>query len=338
MSRYACIRATEPTGKAPSTETEIRAPRAEARPPTREADPPLHAVRDAITLVDPDGSLMAAAIRATYDQLYDGQHTGRWDVRQLCKTEKTHMGTLVEINLQRFLGFADGDVLDYNVVGHEVDCKFSQALYGWSIPIEMYDPEPRIALLTWASDYKALWLAGLLRTEDSCLRTSRNRDGKRVVNDDGADRILWLRRRGDLPENILLRLPQAERDAINAPASGQRRVNELFARVQGRLIDRATILRVAQQDDPLKRVRDARAHLRSSGVVIFGHYQPHPGMAERLGLPAPHVGQFVSARLSQRLPGDDGPGIELGGTTWRLASGGDPVVDAPRLPSQNRES
>ncbi|WP_418396390.1 NaeI family type II restriction endonuclease, partial [Yersinia enterocolitica] len=53
---------------------------------------------------------MAKVFRATFDQLYDGQHTGRYSVEQLFKTEKTHFGTLIEINLQREFGLADGDV------------------------------------------------------------------------------------------------------------------------------------------------------------------------------------------------------------------------------------
>ena len=319
-----------------STEAQIREPRT-VRAPTADEDPALYAVRAAIGLTD-HGALMAAAIRATYDQLYDGQRTGRWDVRQLCKTEKTYMGTLVEINLQRFLEFGNGDVLDYNIAGHEVDCKFSQALYGWSIPIEMYEPTPQIAPLVWASDYKAVWLAGLLRTEDRFLRSGRNRDGKRTINDDGADRILWLHDRGDLPENILLRLPPEVRRAIIASPSGQHRVNELLARVQNRLIDRETILRVGQQDDPLKRVRDARHDLHASGIVVFGHYRPHPDLAEQLGLPRPRLGQFVSARVTDWVDGDSEPFVDLGGTRWRLARADDPTVVAPRLPPQSGQS
>ena len=47
---------------------------------------------------DPRGERTAAVFRATYDQLYDGQHTGRFRWSQLYKTEKTHFGTLLEIN------------------------------------------------------------------------------------------------------------------------------------------------------------------------------------------------------------------------------------------------
>jgi hypothetical protein len=53
------------------------------------------------------------AIREAFDQVYDGQHTGRWDYTQLMKTEKTHIGTLVEMWLQREFAFDDGEELDY---------------------------------------------------------------------------------------------------------------------------------------------------------------------------------------------------------------------------------
>ena len=45
----------------------------------------------------------------------------RWD--QLYKTEKTHFGTLVEINLQREFGFADGVAMDFAIQG--VDAPFA---------------------------------------------------------------------------------------------------------------------------------------------------------------------------------------------------------------------
>ncbi len=38
-----------------------------------------------------------------------------WD--QLFKTEKTHCGTLVEINLHREFKFQDGTKLDYQIAG-----------------------------------------------------------------------------------------------------------------------------------------------------------------------------------------------------------------------------
>jgi len=70
-------------------------------PPARGEDPELERVAAVILAKDPHGELLGSVLRETYDQLYDGQRTGRWNPDQLRKTEKTHMGTLVEINVHR---------------------------------------------------------------------------------------------------------------------------------------------------------------------------------------------------------------------------------------------
>ena len=66
-----------------------------------ELDSAREEVVEAFRTADPDGTRAAAVFPATYDQLYDGQHTGRFRWDQLFKTEKTHFGTLLEINLRR---------------------------------------------------------------------------------------------------------------------------------------------------------------------------------------------------------------------------------------------
>ncbi|GAA3947567.1 NaeI family type II restriction endonuclease [Actinoplanes auranticolor] len=310
--------------------------RTDARPPTRDEDPPLWAVRNAIKAMDPDGVRTGYAIREALDQIYDGQRTGRWDYTQLLKTEKTHVGTLVEIWLQREFGFADGDDLDYMIAGVDVDCKWSLNLYEWEIPQEMYSRGDKIALVVWANDYTARWASGLIRISESVLRPpGRQRDGKRKLNDRGRDRILWIEPSANLVENTLLHVHDpAKLELIAYAAKGQTAITNLFRELTGQLVNRATVLTAAQQVDGAKRVRDARKHLRPDGVVIFGHYEPHPRMAADLGLPPPTLGRFVSARLSPWYEGDVESYTEIEGRRWRLARTDDPVVEAPVLPSQ----
>lgn len=324
-----------PARRGPRTEVAPRPPRTPHRPPEWGEDPALDAVTAAWTAADPDGARTAAVVRETFDQLYDGQRTGRWDYEQLFKTEKTHLGTLLQINLQKEFGFPDGARLDYAIAGVDVDCKFSRVLYEWEIPREMYERGDEIALVCWASDHHARWSVGLVRVREDLLRTSRNRDAKRKLNDAGADRIRWLAW-GDLLENTLLRLDDPTRADILGGGRGQESVTRLFRVLRGRPVNRATVLTCAQQDDCLKRVRDARKALRDEGIVIFGHYAPHPAMAMALGLPAPHRGVFVSAALAPAGP-DEPLSIEVGGTRWRLRRDGEPVVAAPVLPKQGRE-
>jgi hypothetical protein len=312
----------------------------DTRPPSPYEDSEIWEVRDAIKAEDPHGFRTGYAIREALDQIYDGQRTGRWDYTQLLKTEKTHVGTLVEIWLQREFQFSDGIELDYQIAGVDVDCKWSLNLYEWEIPQEMYSRGEKIALVVWGNEYTARWASGLVRIGEDFLKPpGKQRDGKRKLNDRGRDRILWIKEDGDLVKNTLLHIrdPAKLRRIVYA-SSGQKAVDILFRELTGELINRATVVTVAQQVDSAKRVRQARARLRDEGIVIFGHYDPHPRMARELGLAAPSLGRFVSARLAPWRPGEDLESCtEIDGTLWRLASEYDPVVRAPALPRQGKE-
>lgn len=304
---------------------------------------PLHgeedqALRDVYELLrdaDPSGERAGRVFRATFDQLYDGQHTGRYRWDQLYKTEKTHYGTLLEINLRREFDdvLRDGKLLDFSVQGHEVDCKYSQRMGGWMIP-----PEARnhLLLVAHANDQAAEWTLGLVRASDTYLRTSKNRDGKTQLNPIGNAAIRWLHRPGDLPPNVLLDCEADDIDAIFAEKSGQRRLNELFRRVQNRRIGRNTIATVAQQDDYMKRARangGSRTALRPEGFIILsGDYSDQQQVAESLRVDVPRPGEMVSARVVPAAP-DDGNVALMGGSYWRLADTNDSVTQpAPEFP------
>ncbi|WP_211233026.1 NaeI family type II restriction endonuclease [Solirubrobacter soli] len=285
---------------------------------------------DYIVTADPHGERLGDVLRDTYDQLLDGQATGRWDWLTLRKTEKTHMGTLVEINLHREFDFGDGDKMDYCIDGAEVDCKFSQSLGGWEMPPESVG---HLCLVVWASDDLSRWEAGLIRVHEGFLRPGGNRDAKRRLTDEGESRVRWLYDRPPLPENLLLHLTDEARERIFSAGSGQQRINELFRSVTGRIIRRAVILTVAMQDDSLKRARDARLprHLGREGYLVLGHQEQDPLVAAALGLPVPRKGEFISARVTPH-DGLPGPGVaEINGNLWRVAGPDDTPPAAPQL-------
>src|ERR1700722_10991585 len=172
------------------------------------SDPELRAVADELMSRDPDGTRIAAVLRRTYDMLLDGQHTGRYRWGQLYKTEKTHFGTLVEINLQREFGFADGVAMDFAICGVDVDCKFSQHRGEWMIPPEGVG---QVILGLWASDDRGKWSLGLVRAEERLLTASEgNRDLKRRLSAAGRAAVRWIFPGQELPENALLRIPAAQ--------------------------------------------------------------------------------------------------------------------------------
>jgi hypothetical protein len=303
-------------------------------PGTSAPDSEVEAVAAHLLALDSNGSRIGKAIRRSFDMLLDGQHTGRFRWEQLHKTEKTHCGTLIEINLQREFDFADGEILDYRIANVEVDCKYSQKPADWMIPPEAAG---RVLLGLWANDRKGRWHAGLVRATEDHLNPGANRDAKRTLNRRGRAAIHWLFKDAPLKENILVHLPDSDIDAIFRSASGQKRVNELFRRVQRRLISRNVVATVAMQEDYMKRVRGnggARTALRSEGIVIFGQYKNHVQAAVALGLPSPGPGESVSVRLSRHQPHHgDARSIELDGQRWVVATDTDPAEVAPLLPN-----
>ena len=104
--------------------------------------------------------------------------------------------------------------------------------------------------------------------------------------------------------------------------------------MQRRIIRRAELAAVAQQDDFMKRARGnggARTQLRSDGILVLGHQDRDPEVARALGLRVPRKGEFISARVVPAGP-HAGPCAEIAGQRWVLAQTGDPVVTAPAVP------
>ncbi|WP_078897805.1 NaeI family type II restriction endonuclease [Streptomyces rimosus] len=305
-----------------------------------ESDSELVAVREHLQQLDPLGERFARVLRDTIDQLLNGEVTGRYDWKTLSKTEKTHAGSIVEINLQREFAFDDGDATDYRIAGIQVDCKYSQQFGGWMIPPEA---ENHICLLVWADDEKSRWSAGLLRIRPELLNKGNNRDRKLTIKAEHRNRIYWLWRDASLPENVLLHLGPATRDKILGLPSGQARVIELFRRVQLRPIGRGVVRTVAQQSDYMARVREAKGRartvLREEGILIPGHYSSHQAVARALGAPVPRVGELVSFRVAEAAARHEGlPRVILDNRAWVLATPEDPPQAAPFLPKHTEKN
>ena len=82
-------------------------------------------VRDAVGL--------PPLFRQAVDEVIDAPRTNRFTIGELEKTEKTYLGTKVEILLRDFLKLPKGKILDLSVDGVEVDIKNTMQR-AWTIP------------------------------------------------------------------------------------------------------------------------------------------------------------------------------------------------------------
>lgn len=273
--------------------------------------------------------LFGAVFRQSLDEVLDGERTGRFDIsdRSVGKTERTYLGTKVEVVTRATFELPPGKRMDYSVAGHDVDAKFS--LTGaWQIPTEAMD---HLCLLMAADDARGTFDVGFARIGVDILNRGHNKDGKKTLSRAGRAGIRWLVQQGHLPRNLLLELADDDREAIMSLPSGQRRINELLRRVQGCIIARNTSVTVARQRDGMKRCRDARRPLATEGIIVLGHQNDSPGIARALELPVPGKGEFVSVRIVPAPAGDHRPAALIDGQAYVVARPDEACHPAPPI-------
>jgi Restriction endonuclease NaeI len=210
--------------------------------------------------------LLAQTLRQALDEVIDGARTGRFAVDQLEKTEKTYIGTKVEILLRYAFEWTRGVKLDNLIAAVEVDTKFS--LTGqWMIPREA---RGELCLLASADDRKAKFSVGLLRMTPEVLNAGTNQDGKTSVSADGKKGIRWICFQQPMTANFLLNLDPAVVANTQAHRSGKARITAFFEQVTGCLIPRSVVLQIIKlPGDPMKRAREAKATLLLKGYRVL---------------------------------------------------------------------
>lgn len=212
------------------------------------------AVADAILLAVGGEARLAKSLgdilRNAIDTVIDTPHTSRCDYEELEKTEKTYLGTRVEIHLRALTRFPKGK-LDLVIAGRDVDIKFTIAS-NWMIPTEAID---NICILTAADEQRALCYMGLLKAHRAYLTGGANRDGKKSVSTFGFTNICWLVSEQPYVANFWRSVPTDKRRAIFLPRSGTGRIVKLFEEIRRTPINRSVIESVAQQKDYMKRLR-----------------------------------------------------------------------------------
>lgn len=282
--------------------------------------------------------LLRQALRSSLDQSYQGARTGRFHLAQLSKTEKAHTGSLFEMEVQELFGLADGHDTDFQILGFDVDAKYSHT-GKWMIGPEIVDS---IALVAQADDYRQTWSAGLVWIRPDRLNLKPNRDAKSTLTPEGKQSIQWIRKNADLPPNPLLSDPEAAVAVmgIQGKGLGQERINELCRQFDGAVLPREIIYTVAQQLDSTKRMRanqGARGYLAPEGIMILNFEAWCRPIFEALGWDPPSPGNFVPLRVARALHDDPEPKwTDASGELWRRARPGEATTEVPAMQGKSQ--
>jgi hypothetical protein len=232
--------------------------------------------------------------RAAIDEVIDAPRTGRYLLSETEKTEKTYLGTKVEILIRSYLGFPKGSILDLDVNGTEIDIKNTMK-DNWSIPRENVG---RPALLIRTNEETARCDVGVAILHEVYLRPGTNQDKKRGLSAAAFSNVWWILRRHRYPINFWQLMTMQERADLMAAGGGTKRVAALFEKVQRVPISRVQIQALAQQHDYMKRIRrngGARDLLSSKGIAILRGAKDRDLIARlRLGLVTRE--EFISYR------------------------------------------
>lgn len=230
-------------------------------------------------------------IRQAIDEVIDPTRTGRVHASELEKTEKTYIGTKVEILVRNYFHLPKG-ILDLRIAGYDVDVKNTLG-QTWMIPNEAVG---KPCLLVASDEGRRLCYFGIFVAHLHNLTNGQNQDKKRSVSAAGATTIHWLLVNEPYPVSFWAEIGEPKTQAIMRGKTGNERVETLFRQVQRKIVHRDILQAVAQQKDYMRRARKgggARDQLFLEGIAILsGKF--HSGLIAKLGLPFATKDEFVS--------------------------------------------
>ena len=127
-------------------------------------------------------------LRKAISDIIDTPNTGRTLLAETEKTEKTHLGTKVEIALRSFTKFPKGAILDMLIDINDVDTKMTIGK-NWMIPPEAIGHP---CILVSYDEPKLTYSIGVFLADLANLNNGQNRDKKRTISKNGKMTIRWI--------------------------------------------------------------------------------------------------------------------------------------------------
>ena len=152
-----------------------------------------------------------------------------------------------------------------------------------------------LCLLIGANDKTTSFHVGLARCKPEHLGAA-DRDRKRELTAARYPGIGWLVPASDLPPNFFATVPPFVLSEIMCQPKGQARVRALFELQPWRPIPRDAIETVAQQKDPMRRIRADKAPRMGAVIVLSARYKGD--LIARLGLQPLPRDCFISVPIT----------------------------------------
>lgn len=232
-------------------------------------------------------------IRRAFDEVIDTPRTGRLRLDQIEKTEKTYIGTKIEILFRSFIGYPKG-IRDLNVDGMDVDIKNTIGS-NWMIPRESFN-EPCILIA--ANEKTARCKLGIIVARPEYLSVGSNRDQKKSITKDSFKYIEWVLFDHPYPPNIWENADPARVERIFKARGGTQRLVQLFKEMEGIPISRTVIQGISQQKDYMKRLRKnggARDELARANIALLSAAYDR-SLIKKLSLPDCSSDDFISVK------------------------------------------
>lgn len=264
------------------------------------------ALEDAAGGLSALGLLIGEIIRDSIDRVIQTPKTGRRLYDHLERTEKTYIGTCVELDLRSRLSLEEGRKMDLLVAGHETDVKFSSKFGGWMIPQEAYG---KACLLITADDTLSTFYAGLIVAHVEYLRVGKNQDKKLGIRAEARENILWLCVDHAYPPNFWLSIAPDVIKRISSGRTGNERAAVFMREVLDTPFTRKIVADVgAEQEDFMRRFRaDASTETSSrdvanrEGIVLLhGKWKKTQALIQSLGLQAIPKDAFMAHRFTYK--------------------------------------
>jgi hypothetical protein len=214
--------------------------------------------------------LLPGLIKDAVDFVLDPVKTGRTQLVELDRVEKTFIGLKIDHYLRDLLDVPRGLKRDMQIDGVDIDIK-NTVSSTWMIPPETYRVEEPCLLIATAKSDGRCWL-GLMMARDAYLGAP-NRDGKRSVSENGRQNILWLVEGEPYPASAWDGVDMARFRELRRLKGGTKRAAQFFRENLNQRIPRTVIQALLyDQRDYMKRVRGnggARDLLRKDGILLL---------------------------------------------------------------------